>query len=102
MPGEDGGASGGALNLFHLLDVGRILAYGLHQKFGVDLDDGEEIIELVGDETCRLVGFLEIVCSRRQVRARGSLDLAGVACALFQDYRPRSSGTVRTGPIDAK
>jgi hypothetical protein len=49
------------LDLIELLCALRILARGLQQEFGVDLNDGEQVVQLVGDETGSLVRFLETV-----------------------------------------
>jgi hypothetical protein len=59
LSGKDGSPLGCALDLFQLLRALGIFARGLEKKFRVDLDDGEEIVELVRDEAGGLVRFLE-------------------------------------------
>jgi hypothetical protein len=49
------------LDFFQLLSALRILARRLQQEFGVDLDDGEQVVQLVGNEAGRLVRLFEIV-----------------------------------------
>jgi len=48
-----------ALNLPQLLRARRIAFRGLEQEFNVDADDGEKIVQLVGDEARRLRGVLD-------------------------------------------
>ena len=49
----------GALNLTQLLLAGWIVSRRVEQEFGVDVDNGEKIVQLVGNETRRLRGVLE-------------------------------------------
>jgi hypothetical protein len=58
LSGENRGATGRPLNLIELFGSLRIIALSRKQKFRVDLDDGEEIVQLVCDEAGGLVGFL--------------------------------------------
>lgn len=80
-----------------LLSAGRVLANGLEQELRVYLNDCEEIIQLVGDETRGPVCFFEVMSPGCQI-ADGRLlfVLPGVAGGLFQDSRPRSVGRIRS------
>jgi hypothetical protein len=55
------------------LRAGWILACGFEQELGVDLNDGEEVVELVGDKAGRSVRLLKIVTSFREVDRRRPL-----------------------------
>lgn len=61
LSGENRGAPGCPLNLIQLLGSLWIIVRGSKKKFRVDLDDGEEVVQLVCDEAGGFVGFLERV-----------------------------------------
>jgi hypothetical protein len=52
------------------LRAGWILTGGFEQELCVDLNDGEEVVELVGDKAGRFVRLFEIVSSFREVDRR--------------------------------
>jgi hypothetical protein len=51
------------LDLGELLHAGRVFARRLEQELSVDLNYGEEVIELVCNKACRLVRLFEVVGS---------------------------------------
>jgi hypothetical protein len=61
LSGENRGTPGCPLNLIQLFGSLRIIVRGGKKKFRVDLDDGEEVIQLVCDEAGGFVGFLQRV-----------------------------------------
>ena len=79
LSGENRRAPRCPLNLIQFFCALRIFARGSEKKFRVDLDDGEEVIQLVSDEAGGFVGFLQ--CVRAGIRRDGSLLLFGRARA---------------------
>jgi hypothetical protein len=61
LSGENRGTPGRPLNFIQLFGALGILSRGNEKKFRVDLDDGEEVVQLVCDEAGGFVGFLECV-----------------------------------------
>jgi hypothetical protein len=58
------------LDLGELLRAGWVFARGLKQELSVDLNYGEEVIELVCDKAGRLVRLFEVVGSYGKVDRR--------------------------------
>jgi len=79
LSGENRGAPGRSLNLIKLFGSLRIVARRREKKFRVDLDDGEEVVQLVCDEAGGFVGFLQRV--RAGIRLDGGFLLFGRARA---------------------
>jgi len=81
LSGENRGTPRCPLNLIQLFGALRILARRSKKKFRVDLDDGQEVVQLVSDVTGGFVGFIQ--CVRAGIRLDSGF--------LFLE-RPRATG----------
>jgi hypothetical protein len=75
LPRQNRCASRCTLDLGELLRASGIFARRFEQKLGVDLNYGEEVVELVRDKAGRFVCLFEIVCSYGEVDRRRLLPL---------------------------
>jgi hypothetical protein len=71
------------LDLVQLLGAGWIPGGGLDQELSVDLDYGEQVVELVGDKSGCLVGLFEITGSRRRIDCWRALLVLSRGAARF-------------------
>jgi hypothetical protein len=67
---QNGGAPRRGLDLAEFLRTGGIVASGLEQELGIDLNDREEVVQLMRDVAGRLVGFLQVRRSFFEVDSR--------------------------------
>ena len=75
------------------MGAGGIPTDGFEEKFSVDLNDREKVVELVGDEAGGLVRLFEVASSRREIRLRGlPFVLASRACGFLQNSFLVSTG----------
>jgi len=63
-------APGCSLDLRQLLRASRAFAGALEQELSVDLNDGEEVVELVCNKACCLVRIFEVASSGGEVDRR--------------------------------
>ena len=89
LSGENRGAPGRPLNLIQLFGSLRIAARRSKKKFRVDLDDGEEVVQLVCDEAGGFVGFLQR--ARTRIRLDGGFLLFGRTRAAGGFFQARIS-----------